>query len=93
MERLPYNKRSRWTIQRAGTIVLIGISLFIIKYIFDVGYEVYFQNNLNTRLQEEKDRLLKEQSILNEIDERLRNDEVYKDVYKDADKDDIIYLP
>jgi site-specific DNA-adenine methylase len=93
MQRLPYNKRSHWTIQRAGTIVLLGISLFILKYIFDVAYEVYLNNTLNIQLSEEKNQLLKEQEILNEINERLENDETYKEVYRNANHDDIIYLP
>ncbi len=93
MQRLPYNKRSRWTVQRAGTIVLLGISLFILKYMIEVGYEVYLNNTLNVQLTKEKNQLLKEQEILNEINERLKNDETYKEVYRNANKDDIIYLP
>jgi site-specific DNA-adenine methylase len=93
VKRLPYKKRSRWTIQRAGTIVLIGISLYIAKYIFDVVYEIYLNQTLNVALTKEKEQLIKEQEILKEINERLTNDEEYKEAYKQADKDDIIILP
>jgi site-specific DNA-adenine methylase len=59
----------------------------------EVGYEVYLNNTLNVQLTKEKNQLLKEQEILNEINERLKNDETYKEVYRNANKDDIIYLP
>lgn len=93
MKRLPYQKRSRWTIQRAGTIVLIGLSLYIAKYIFDVCYEIYLNRTLNVALIKEKEQLMKEQEILKEINERLLNDETYKEAYRQADKNDIIVLP
>ncbi len=59
----------------------------------EVGYEVYLNNTLNVQLTKEKNQLLKEQEILNEINERLKNDETYKEVYRNANKDHIIYLP
>lgn len=93
MERLPYRKRNRWSIERAGTIVLIGLSLFLVKYMFDLGINVYHQYQTNLQLKEEKDQLEKEQEILNKIRERFEEDETYQDVYLNADPDDIIYLP
>ena len=67
--------------------------LYIAKYIFDVVYEIYLNQTLNVALTKEKEQLIKEQEILKEINERLTNDEEYKEAYKQADKDDIIILP
>jgi len=58
-----------------------------------VVYEIYLNQTLNVALTKEKEQLIKEQEILKEINERLTNDEEYKEAYKQADKDDIIILP
>lgn len=80
MERSNLNTRDYWNKNRSASIVMLGIGVIALMYFVRVGYDFYYQNNLNNRLVEIRATIQKENQELENISELL-NDSNYYSIY------------